>query len=763
EGNMTIDQMKVMFSNAIALGCDGATTITKNSTEGIGSASSPTVCKFVAQKLPTVEKTITSITHDGIEKAYTDGMKVEIGDIIKYSVVVTRYATNETYGTITYDNEKLTDELTNNNGISNPDMGTSTTSNKTYPYTTSLTLTMSNYADVVKDGKITNTAELSYSYSSQYSAGSLTSDASAVADIIVNMPEYVIDFGLPVKIDLTDELGTGADISSGTAAYGGITPDGTSFTYTPNTTLKNNDHVTLTLANGQSYGVRIIPATTVYYEEGFAALTGFTGGNSSKGTGTQTTSEVGSMKHYGYDTKYAVESEGPSNNSEAVSSKKGETAEFSFTGTGIDIFVNCAKNTGNVLAQLFKADGTPVKAMSIKTAATGAYGDLVSGGAYNSVIASVKGMQYGEYRLKITTTNDSPVRLDGFRVYGTLKDEATNAAYKSDFEENPTFFNLRDAVLTALNANNGKSSADIYAQVFENIGDTNGVVIINSEALNPAENTEELLADGPKKEIYLKNGQSLVFKVDTTRKLELGLKAVNDPVTFTINNSSKTIQSDTDMFYDLSDITGNMTSSTATTVTVTNTGDGILSVTNLKICDDPNAAFAELNEDDFNDALVDLGIIEPEPTIADATLNISVADYTGTELASTVLTANGTEGEENVFAAADIAEAAKSVLPEGYALADETAVTDQTVIYGEDGTVTVQAGKVATLNITYKKLFGKSVGSAVLTKVQTSDSTKATFSASEIKAAVPDGYTAMSLIGTSVKYGSESSKTVYVY
>ena len=251
EGNMSIDQMKVMFSNAIALGCDGATTITKNANEGKGSASSPTVCKFVAQKLPTVEKTIKSITRDGNTMDYTDGMKVEIGDTINYSVVVTRYATNATYGTITYDNEKLTDELTNNNGISNPDMGTSTTSDKTYPYTTSLTLTLDNYADVVKDGKITNTADFSYKYSSQYSSGSLTSEASAVADIVVSMPEYVIDFGLPISVDLSLKLG-GTTISSGTASYGSVKANGTSFTYTPNTTLKDNDHVTLTLTNGQS-------------------------------------------------------------------------------------------------------------------------------------------------------------------------------------------------------------------------------------------------------------------------------------------------------------------------------------------------------------------------------------------------------------------------------------------------------------------------------------------------------------------------------
>ena len=413
------------------------------------------------------------------------------------------------------------------------------------------------------------------------------------------------------------------------------------------------------------------------------------------------------------------------------------------------------------MAQLFKADGTLVKLMTIKTAATGAYGDQVSTGAYNSVIASIKGLEHGDYRVKITTTNANSVRLDGFRVYGTLKDEATNAAYASDLEENPTFFNLRDAVLTALNANAGKDSADIYAQVFEKTdGIIDRVIVLSNAELNSADNTDTLLNEGPKKEIYLKKGQALVFKVSTDRKLELGLKAVNNSATFTINSgTSQTITSDTDMFYEI-------TKTNDGTVTVTNAGDGILAVTNLKICDDPNAAFAEFDEDDFNDALIALGLMEePEvPVIeADANLNISVVDYSGAELASTSLTATGAEGEENVFAAADILEAAKAVLPDGYAFADEAAVADQSVAYGADGTVTVQAGKVATLNATYKRLFGKSVGTATLTKVQTSGSSKASFTVSDIRAAAPEGYTVMTLLGTSVKYGSSGTKTVYVY
>lgn len=404
EGNMTIDQMKVLFSNAIALGCDGATTITKNSTEGMGSASSPTVCKFVAQKLPTVEKTITSITHDETDTAYTEGMKVELGDTINYSVVVTRYATNATYGTITYDNEKLTDTLTGNDGISNPDMRTSTTSDKTYTYTTRLTLTMDNYADVVKDGKITNTAEFSYRYSSQYSAGSLTSDASAVAEITVSVPEYVIDFGLPVSIDLSNKLGE-ATISGGTATFGTVTANGTSFTYTPNKVLTGTDHVALTLTDNQSYGVNIIPASNVLYEDSFLTvnpkisydetyLEWETVRTDTADSNAQTSDQE---TRYGYDIAYANSTNYSQGTSWSITGLTSSTTSryltTSFYGTGFDLIGTAGPNTGNVYLLI---QGPVNKLIIVDTS-------YVDGGVtlYQVPLAHVEGLTEGLYTVNI--------------------------------------------------------------------------------------------------------------------------------------------------------------------------------------------------------------------------------------------------------------------------------------------------------------------------------------------------------------------------
>ena len=117
----------------------------------------------------------------------------------------------------------------------------------------------------------------------------------------------------------------------------------------------------------------------------------------------------------------------------------------------------------------------------------------------------------------------------------------------------------------------------------------------------------------------------------------------------------------------------------------------------MKICDDPKAAFAELNEDDFGAALSAMGGTgtpdAPEVTTADATANIILTNAAGSELASTALTANGTAGEIHTFAAADIQAAAEGILPEGYELTGET--SDVEVAYGESETVELQAEEAA--------------------------------------------------------------------
>lgn len=782
ENFLTTEEEKAMIAEGVSLGCDAifwnsrgseASPLSKNDS---GNGTYVIHC----DKLPTVEKTVDYIVDkEGNKEEYHDGMIAKAGDTIWFKVVVTTY--NESGTGIAYTDVLLTDTMSAaGNAYFTDDNSTSKdltdvfesdgTTGKSHVYSVAYEL-----RDADLDTVLSNKVDLSYTYQSSYSSGSYGGSSSADANITAptfSPKDIVIDFGLPVSIDYSGDEDHGRyNLSSGSANYGTVEVKDNVVTYTPTSALQDVDVVTLINEKNLSYTFNVYPATTVYYEEGFAVTQGFNFVDKrqpNEENTMQKTSVVGSKDHYGYDDKYTKEGNGPSNKTEIVSETKGSTAEFSFTGTGVDIFANCAAGTGNVLAQLFKEDGTPngtlVKMMTIKTEATGVYGDKVADGAYNSVIASVKGLEHGNYRLKITnTTTDSnpskPVRLDGFRVYGTLVDEVNNQAYEDDLEENPSFFNLRDAVLTAVNANKGESSADIYAQVFEKIKDTtdaNGAFIVNSSEINPELNdkdVEKLYNDGPKKEIYLQKGQALVFKVNTDRKLELGLKAVNTgSVTFEVNESEQKITSDTDMFYEI-------TKSADGTVTITNTSDAILSVTNLKICDDPNVTFAELSEDDFSYALMALGLIEKSKT-ADATANINLVDYTGEVLATTALTATGEEGTDAIFVAADIQAAASQILPEGYAFVDESSIADQTVTYGESANVNIQVGKVATLTVTYKTLFGKTMATATLTAVQTTSDSSYKFSASEIRKAAPSGYWTGTLISTSVKYGSAGTRTV---
>ena len=163
----------------------------------------------------------------------------------------------------------------------------------------------------------------------------------------------------------------------------------------------------------------------------------------------------------------------------------------------------------------------------------------------------------------------------------------------------------------------------------ENFGDATYKVIASESVTDPVEKTvegemtvataQDLLDNGPKNEIYLHEGESLVFKVKTKRMMQIGLKApidaTNYSVKYTVNNSTttvadkKTVNTTVDMFYEL----GNTALENAAdyTITITNNGSNILAVTDLKICDDPSAAFADLTEKDIETALTDMGYGDP--------------------------------------------------------------------------------------------------------------------------------------------------------
>lgn len=586
---------------------------------------------------------------------------------------------------------------------------------------------------------------------------------------------FVADFGLPIEIiptDLNQEgyttagteimgikvIGTYDNEASTTAnaIYGSLMVDGNKVIYTPTEILQGTDFFTIYVMTevddsstnvtneeaGIAYRVYIVPATTVYYEEGFLFtetdnLNGWSFKTSSSTERTQDTEKLGAHKNnYGYDPAYATNSTSGSSNSCAVATVKngvGAATSFTFTGTGFELYANSQKSTGVVtvlnegkVTKLYRID---TKLSSGITGATQyALGDTSNATHYGLPIISETALPYGTYTVQIKQNNvqantDGRIEIDGVRIINTIAD---STVFAGDLEDNPEFYELRDYVLKAVNVDGVTDSeygaiAEIAKQVYAGIStdsEAPAAVITDIKAIYGNDATaQDLLDNGPKNELYLWPGQSLTFNVSTNRVMQLGLKAPKSEAIFsvTVDGTKKTVGEETtitnsdnesetwrkitstvDMFYKIADKITNSETTTTHTVTIT-VNSGLLSVTKLKICDDPNAAFVALTQEDIENAL--LGIygltddktpVEPEEPAAeaDAVLAITLTDGKK-EMGTAELTAVGAEGEKHTFTAEEILNAVLDAMPDLYKVSDESAITDVIVKYGETGELTV--------------------------------------------------------------------------
>ena len=447
---------------------------------------------------------------------------------------------------------------------------------------------------------------------------------------------FVVDFSLPLDLtaaDLSDNLNGVSiqDISftgTGYTTYGRLTDNGTTITYQPTKIMNGADNFYLEVTTAQNVGnsasnkityrVYMVPATTMHYEESFMTLTGF----EIRGTanaGKQETELAGTKKqNYGFTTAYNTP--GATNGTEAVSVINGTTAtasaEFTFTGDGVEVYVNANADSGTLLALFRKnANGTEslTKLLQVDTAAQSG-STTVTGGqgveSYNLPVISVNGLDYGTYRIQLMHTGAGDdlgqVRLDGFRVFNTMGNLKLEA-YKAD-ERTPSYLEVRDEVLTALNVTADKIDDEqhyiktVMSQVLAATnGELNGALYLsNGQTVDAV----DLLNNGPKNELFLRKGESVSFNLGNATA-QIGLKALNGQVSYTINDVNGTINTSADMFY------GSYTGE----VTIVNTGDNILSVTKLKMFSTTGTAALEpISEELVTHALQNMGIIEkPAP------------------------------------------------------------------------------------------------------------------------------------------------------
>lgn len=433
---------------------------------------------------------------------------------------------------------------------------------------------------------------------------------------------YVVDFGLPLQItgmfdpEAKDNIGEVKLNDSNTLKYGTVvlTSDGynSSLVYTRTDDKAINDAETIVLDVTYKMGssnvtlqktLTIIPATSVYYEDSFAAFTDGTGnasaatwttdkdGTVAKATTTQALTELGKMDAnavYGHDAAYADSTKLSMGSAHKVTVSANmvngwtdgsawPTATFTFKGTGFDVISLTDNNSGEIFVDVYagkEATGTPVKQLTVNNY----YGykqdengkwvvDTESSNAlYQIPVMKVSGLDYGEYTAVIRVAyskffdtakkNQYSFWLDAIRVYDPMGKD--NATYVKDNEGYPQYIKLRDALVgnTAQKDEalfiDGGSTANISA--YENYG--------------------------PNNEVYLANGQAITFTVPRDRNIasvQIGAKAPNGSAAQMVVNSgeAKEIQSATEMYYKIG--------TAGDSFTITNTGTGILSLTNLKI------------------------------------------------------------------------------------------------------------------------------------------------------------------------------------
>ena len=432
---------------------------------------------------------------------------------------------------------------------------------------------------------------------------------------------YVVDFGLPLQITGIFDSGAEKNIGnvklndSNTLKYGTVvlTPDGynSSLVYTRTDDKAINDAETIVLDVTYKMGssnitlqktLTIIPATSVYYEDSFASFTDGTGkasgatwttdkdSTAAKATTTQALSALGSKDVYGHDTAYADSTKLSMGSARKVTVNANmvngwtdgsawPTATFTFKGTGFDVISLTDNNSGEIFVDVYagkEATGTPVKQLTVNNY----YGykqdengkwvvDTESSNAlYQIPVMKVSGLDYGEYTAVIRVAyskffdtakkNQYSFWLDAIRVYDPMGKD--NATYTQDDEGYPQYIKLRDQ----LAKENGSVTTN-----------TNLLFIDGAEKAEIATNANY----GPNNEVYLANGQAITFTVPKNVKIasiQIGAKAPDGSAAkMNVNGADTDISSATEMYYEIGTEGRNFT--------IANNGNGILSLTNLKI------------------------------------------------------------------------------------------------------------------------------------------------------------------------------------
>ena len=440
---------------------------------------------------------------------------------------------------------------------------------------------------------------------------------------------YVVDFGLPLEIhsifDATAQNNIG-DVSynpgKNNLKYGTVVvkPDryDTTLTYTRTADKTIDGAETIVLDVQYTMGsnkvtlektLTIIPASNVYYEDSLAAFTDGSGAASgakwsivdkdgnetTEGTAPiQELEQLGSSGVYGYDKAYkdsSMLSMGTAHkvtvtaamleayNGGNTGNFAWPTAQFTFKGTGFDIISLTNNKSGAIFVDVYagsKAEGDRVRSYVVNNYYGYTYDEtsktwITTSGdnaLYQIPVMKITDLDYGTYTAVVTVFYDGLFNqtgkseysfwLDAIRVYNPM---GKDYDYTADNEGYPQYIKLRDELAKTADTSGEKK-----------------VVFIDGAA---SATIAQYANYGPNNEVYLAQGQAISFKLtgntNEIASIQIGAKAPDGKAAKMVVNSSETIELNTatEMYYTISSTDGQFT--------ISNSGSGILSLTNLKI------------------------------------------------------------------------------------------------------------------------------------------------------------------------------------
>lgn len=554
----------------------------------------------------------------------------------------------------------------------------------------------------------------SVSFAVQYTEG-------LIADSVV------IDYGLPVKISV---LANDYGVSGGTlTAIGKTLTSGTTLHTQSYTSSRLTDGVTtgLALDNGTAYisgdyvvftpsgltmdaenvfyyeyktadskyfygKITVIPATSIYYEESFITFNNGDG-YSWKDAGTTFTDIFQSEDRPGTFSFTEYDADNPYGNDSAYDSSytyslgnakytsvdaealgKEPTAEFTFCGTGFDLFSVTNSTTGAVLVTVYSGN-TVYRNYLVSTY----YGYSTSDGVltpdsgstaslYQVPVVSVDGFAYGTYRVVIKpiyssafdpnydstlekSENAYDIYVDSVRIFdpagpdGNVSDVA-GEAYLDDGEYAPVYQEVRDTLL----------SAEAYYE--ELVGESGlsytGSIYLDGSTSNGIDETglATYKASGPNNELYLGYNQAIAFMVSaddemTLSSLQLGMKVVSgdsadiaimntktqEPNTVTVTGSYESYKKlSKSIVWDQNKIESDKYETMYAIVVVNTTPDTVISLTSFKWAHqtDPESGSAA--------AALSFYVTEDTPMMASFAMSRAIAYSEDEELTATPYT-----------------------------------------------------------------------------------------------------------------------------